>query len=136
MVHFDSMCCSFPINPKVIFYDGNFRKFYDRKFNILCRHKIQYLILRDGDYVHNQPNYNGPNMKLNNLNVNTRMNWMRHHGTLKFSPPHMNSVLFETWEVFELSSSTITHNYFKNKHLTPLSTTDIGTNHQAFIAGA
>ena len=56
---------------------------------------------------------NGPNTKLNNLYGNTRMNWMRHHETLKFTPTHMNSVPFETWEAFKLSYAQITHIAFK-----------------------
>ena len=59
-------------------------------------------MLKAGDSVHDQPNDNGPNMKLNNFYGNARMNWMRHHGTLKFTSAHMNSVLVETWEAFKL----------------------------------
>ena len=36
------------------------------------------------------------------------MNWTRKHGTLKFTPPHMNYVLVETREAFKLSSAKIT----------------------------
>ena len=65
------------------------------------------------------PNDNGPNMKLNNLYSNARMNWMRHHGTLKFTPVYMNSVLVATWEAFKLTSATITLNAFKKIHTPP-----------------
>ena len=63
------------------------------------------------------------------------MKWMRHHGTLHFSPPHMNSDLVATWEAYKPSSATITHNAFKNTHILHLSPTDIDTNHQACLAG-
>ena len=56
---------------------------------------IQSLILKAGDYVNYQPNYYGPNMKLKNFYGNSRMNWMRHHGTIKCTPANMNSVLVE-----------------------------------------
>ena len=74
-------------------------------------------------------------MKLNNFNDNARMNWTRHHGTLKFSPTHINYVLVEIWKAFKLLSATITQKYFKKTHLTPLSPQYIGTNHQYFPEG-
>ena len=85
--------------------------------------------------MHDQPNDNGPNTKLNNLYGSEIMNWMRNHGTLKFTPPHMNSVIVETCEALKISSKITTQKYFKKKHLPNLSRTDIGTNHQSFLSG-
>ena len=45
---------------------------------------------------------------LKNFHGNKIMNWTRKHGTLKFTPPHMNYVLVETREAFKLSSAKIT----------------------------
>ena len=81
--------------------------------------------------MHDQPSNNSPNINIKNLYGNARMNWMRHHGTLNFSLPHMNYVLVETWKHFKISSETITQKYSKNTHLLPLSPLDIGKNHQA-----
>ena len=97
MAHLSSMCCSFILNPQVILYDGHARDFYDRLLNTLWIHHIQNLILKASNYVHDQPNEYGPNFILINLDGNTRMNWTRKHGTLKFTMDHMNDVLFETW---------------------------------------
>ena len=116
MSHFSSMCLSSPLNPQVLFYDGHGSQFNDRALYIICRHNIQSFILKSGDSMHGQPNDNIPNMKLNNLYGNEIMNWMRHHGDLKFAPAHMNSVLIETWEDFKLPSVTITQKYFKKTH--------------------
>ena len=91
--HFASMCCSSPLNHQVLFYDGHDIHFYYRALDILRRHNIQYFILNVGDSVHDHQNDNVLNTKLNNLYGNERMNWMRHHGTLKFTPVRMNSVL-------------------------------------------
>ena len=135
MARFISMCCSSPLNPQVLFYDVRGSYFDDRELNILCKHNVQYLILKSGDYVHYQPKNNVPNKDLNNLYANTRMNWIRVHGTLKFSLPHMNYVLVETWEDFKLSSTTITQKYFKKNNFLPLSPLDIDTNHKACLAG-
>ena len=60
---------------------------------------------------------------------------MRNYGTLKFTTPNMNSALVEKWEAFKISSATITHKYFKNTHTHTLYPPDIGTKHQACLAG-
>ena len=114
--------------------DGHGSHFDDRALDILFRHNIQSFILKVGDYVHDQTNGNGPNTKLNNLYGDARMNLMRHHGTLKFTPAHMNSILVETWEAFKLSSAKITQKAFKENPPPPLSPLYTGTNHQACLA--
>ena len=85
--------------------------------------------------MHYQTNNNDPNMKLKNVDGNARMNWMSHHGTLKFTPTHMNSILVETWEAFKLSSATITQKYFNKTHLLPRYLSYISTNDQDCLAG-
>ena len=102
MSNVDSMCSSSPLNTQVILYDGHDRNFDDRALDILRRHNIQYLILKADDYVHDHPNDISSNMNLNNFYVNSIMIWMIHHGTLKFTPTHMNSVLVETLEALKL----------------------------------
>ena len=74
--------------------------------------------------MHDQKNYNCPNMKLDNFHGIARMNWTRQHGTLKFTPDHMNYFLVEMWEAFKLSSTTITYKAFK-KTPPPLSPHEI-----------
>ena len=96
IARFPSMCCSSTLNTQVLFCDFHGRIFDERALNIIRRHNIQYLISKEGDYVHDQPNDNDTKMKLKNLYGNVRMNWMMHHQTLKFSPPHMNYILVET----------------------------------------
>ena len=135
MDRFPSMCCSSPLNPQVLFYDGHDSHFDDMALDILCKNNIQYFIPKAGYSVHDQTNDNGPIVKLNNLYGNTRMNCTRDHGTLKFSTPHMNSVLVETWGAFKLSSVTITQQDFKKTNTPPLSPPDIDTNLQACLAG-
>ena len=87
-----------------------------------------------GDFVHDQPNNNGPNFKLKNMYGNTRINLMRKHVTLKFTPTHMNSVFVETWESFKPTPASTTQDYLKRTHLPPLSPPDQYTNHQDFLA--
>ena len=77
----------------MIFYDGHDIHFDYRELYIICRHNIQYFILKLGDSVNDQPNYYVPNKKLKNLYDNTIVNGMIHHVTVKFSPLHMNYAL-------------------------------------------
>ena len=84
--------------------------------------------------MHDQKNDNGQNMKLKNLYGNAIMNWMRHHGTLKFTPSQKNYVLVATWVSFKPSSEKITQNTFKRTHILPLYPPYIDTNHQDFLA--
>ena len=60
---------------------------------MLLKHNIHYFILKAGDSVHDKPDDNGPNMNQNNLYGNARMNRMRHHGTLKFTPDHCRGAM-------------------------------------------
>ena len=134
MSHFSFMCFTSPLNPQVLFYDGYGSHFDDRSLKILLKHNIQSFIIKAIYYVYDQQNDNGPNMKLNNLYGNAIMNWMRHHGTLKFTPAHMSSFLVATWEAFKISSVIINQNAFKKTHILSLSLPDIYTNQQACLS--
>ena len=93
MSHLSSICCSSPLNTQLILYDGRDVHFDDRSLNILRSHHIKDFILKVGEYLHDQPNNNGPNLNLNNIYNNSRMKWTRKNGTLKFTPAHMNAIL-------------------------------------------
>ena len=67
------MYYSYPFNTQVLLHDGHDSHFDDRVINILRSHNIQSFILNEGYSVHEQPNYNGPNFKLNNLYGGARM---------------------------------------------------------------
>ena len=67
----------------------------DRATHILQPHHISPFILKSGDSTNNQPNYNGTNLKLNRYYGIAKVKWQRHHGTIKFTASHMNSILVE-----------------------------------------
>ena len=120
MAYLPFICCSSPLNPQVLLYDGHASHFCYRELNIFWSHHIQYFILKSGDYVHDHTNDNSPNFELKNVFGNTIINFLRNHRTLKFSPSHMNDVLVETWEYLKLSSATIAQEYLNKTHLIPL----------------
>ena len=77
MSYFPSMCCSSPLNPLVLLYDGHESHFDDRELYILHIHNLQSFIIKAGDYIHEQTKNIGPNMKLNIFYGNARMNWTK-----------------------------------------------------------
>ena len=135
MSHFASMFCYSPLNTQVIFYNFHDRHFYDRALVILRKHNICLLMLRSDDSLHDQRNDNGPKTKVKNLYGNVKMNYMRHHGNLKFTPAHMNSFFVSTQEAFKLSSAKISQHAFKKTHILPLSPPETDINHQPYLAG-
>ena len=61
---FSSTCGAIKINPQVLFFDSHDSHFYDRATHILQSHHISPFILKAGDSINDQPNDNGPNLKL------------------------------------------------------------------------
>ena len=122
MSYFSSMCFYSPLDTQVLFYDGHGKHLDDREFYIPWRHNIQSFVLQAGDYVNDHPKNNGQIMKLKNLYGDSVINWMRHHGTLKFTPPHINYFLIEIWEDLKISSAKITQKYFKRTPHPPIPT--------------
>ena len=52
------------MNPQVLFFDSHDSHFDDRATHILRSHHISPIILKAGDSTNDQPNDNGPNLKL------------------------------------------------------------------------
>ena len=107
MMHFKTVCGSNKLNPKVLFYDGLERNFYERAIHILRYNHIKPFSLKAGDSGNDQPNDNGPKINLEGLYSQSRINWQRQHVTLNLKNSHMNTVLAEKWRAFQLSSDPI-----------------------------
>ena len=67
MNHFASMCFYSTLNTQVLFYDVHGIHFDDIALNIIQRHHMYYFILKEGDYLYDQPKDNGPNTKFTNF---------------------------------------------------------------------
>ena len=124
MIHFKAVCGANKLNPHVLFYDIHENHFEDRAIHILRSNHIKPFVLNMGDSGNDQPNDNGPKLKLKGICRQERMNWQRHHGTLKFTNAHMNNVLVETWRAFQISSSPAIINYFKKTNLVTITPLD------------
>ena len=131
---FSSTCGSSKMNPQVLFFDGHDSHFGDRATHILCSHHISPFILKAGDSTNDQSNDNGPNLKLKRYYSISKTKWQRQHGTMKFTPAHMNSILVEMWHLFQKKSALVIIDAFKKTKLLPPAPPDHDTNTQACLA--
>ena len=61
---FSRTCGATKINPQVLFFDGHDSHLDDRAIHLLQSHHIYPFIFKAGDSTKDQPNDNGPNLKL------------------------------------------------------------------------
>ena len=116
------------MNPQVLFFDGHDSHFDDRATHIMRSHHISQFILKAGDSTNDQPNDNGPNLMLKRYYSIVRVKWQIQHGTMKFAPAHMNSVLVEMWHLFQQQSARVIITELKKTKLLPLAPPDHDTN--------
>ena len=107
-----------------------------RAIYILRSHHIKPFILKVGNSGNDQTNHNCPNLNLQGLCGQARMNLQRHHRTLEFTTSHMNYVLVETWRVFQISSAPFIINAFNKTKLVLLTPPDENTNTQACLTAS
>ena len=84
-----------------------------------CRN-IQPFVLKAGDLIRHQPNYNGPNFKLKSIYYVAKYVWMMKYVTKKFLTHHMNSILVEALYAFNLSAGNIIRDGFSKIKVPPL----------------
>ena len=131
---FSRTCGDRKLNPQVLFFDVHDSHFDDRATHILQSHHISAFILKAGDSVNDQPNDNRPNIKLKRYYGLAKIKWQRQHGTMKFTPSHMNSVLVEMWHSFQQHSACVIIDALKKTKLLPLAPPDHNTNTQSCLA--
>ena len=133
MNQFSKIRSAYPINKKILFFEGNDSHFSDRSQTKIQK-KMQPLILKAGESINNQPNDNGPNSKLISLYKFLKAKWMLKYGTTMFKPHHRNSVLVETCEAFMVSDGNIIRYRFTTTYLPSLIPTNMITNTQACVS--
>ena len=90
---FSRTCGASKLNSQVLFFDGHNSHFDKRATHLLRSHHISSFILKAGDSDNDQPNDNGPNLKLKRYYGIAKVKWHRQHGTMKFTPSHIHYVL-------------------------------------------
>ena len=122
------------INTQVLFFGVHDSQFDDRATHILRSHHISLFILKSGDSTNDHPNDNGPNLNLKRYYGIEKLKWKRQHGTMKFTPVHMNYVFVEMWHSFRQRSASVIIDALKKTKLLPLYPPDHNTNAQACLA--
>ena len=74
MMHFKTVFGANNLNPKVLFYDGQYRHFDERYIHILHYNHIKPFVLNASDPGKHPSNDNGPNIKLEGIYGQDRMN--------------------------------------------------------------
>ena len=102
MTQFSNICGTYPVNNQILLFDGNDNHFNDGALRRMVYKNIQSFVIKSGDSINDQPNYNGPNDELKSLCNVEKSVWMIKYGTTKFSPHHMNFVLVEVRYAFKI----------------------------------
>ena len=100
-------CGASKLNPQVLFFDVHKNHFDDRATHLLRSHHISPFILKAVNSTSNQPNDNGPNLKLKRYFSIEKLKFQGHHETNKFTPAHKNSVLVEMCHLFHQQSASV-----------------------------
>ena len=98
---FSRTCEVSKINPQVLLFDGYDSHFDDRSTHLLWYHHIYPFILKAGDPTNDQPNDNGPNLKLKIYYIISKLKCKRQHGTMKFTPAHIKYVVVYMCHLFQ-----------------------------------
>ena len=69
MTQFSNVCGASPVKNQIIFFDGHDSHFDDRTLIHMKFRNIQPFILKAGDLINDQSNYNGTNFKLKSLYI-------------------------------------------------------------------
>ena len=136
MIQLSTVCGASTINNKIMFLDGHDIHFNDLDLSYMEDRNIQPFALKSGDSGNDQPNENGPNVKLKSRYNDAKVSWMLNYGMEKFLPRRMNSILVEAWGAFKVSTEKIIRDSFVKKKLPPLSPANFTTNTQACVASA
>ena len=129
-----NICGASLVNNQILIFDGHYIHFENCALRqIMCKN-IQPFVLNSGDSINYQPNDIGPNTKLNPLYNISKSSWMLKYGTQKFSPQHMNSVLVEAWNAFNMSAGNLERDIFTTTKLHPLIPPNLTTNTQECAA--
>ena len=121
---FSRTCGSIKINPQVLLFDGHDSHFDDWATHIMLSHHIYPFILKVGNYTNDQPNDNGPNLKLKRYYSISKVKWQRQLGTMKFTAAHMHSLLVETCHPFQHKSASIIIDDKKKRSYRPVPPAD------------
>ena len=72
---FSSTCGDRNINPQILFFNIHERRFYERTTHLLWYHHIYPFIIKVDNYTNDNPNDNGPNLKIKRYHGIAKVKW-------------------------------------------------------------
>ena len=80
MTQFSNLCGASPVNNQILLFGGHGSHFNNSTLRqMLCRN-IQPFVLKAGNSINDQPNDNGPNVKMKSLYNMAKAAWMLKYG--------------------------------------------------------
>ena len=111
--HFRYIYGSLVWKQQVIFFNRHEFQYDAHSFDIMTSNFIHKLILKAGNSKNSQPNYNGPTVALKAV-YNRQNNYYREmFSAKKYLPPHINTVLVETFDDYKLDVARLIVIIFK-----------------------
>ena len=98
---------------------GHDSHFGDHVLIHMYHQSIQPFIQKAGNSVSFQPNDNDPSVKLNYHCSDAKESWMLKYGMKKMLPHHMNLILVEEWDAFNVSARKFIRESFVKTTLPP-----------------
>ena len=86
MTQFSNICGASPVNNQILFSNGHGSHFDNCALKQMQKQKIHPFILKVGDSINDQLNFNGPNSTLKALYNISKAKWMLKYGTTRFQP--------------------------------------------------
>ena len=134
MNRFSAICGTSPVNNQIISFGGYYSHFDDRLLIHMEHQNIRTFLLKAGNSINDQTNYNIPNAKLKSLHNEVKYYWIMKYGTTKMLPHHMKSILVVAWDAFNMSAGKFIRDSFEKTKLHPLSPPNLTMNTQTCSA--
>ena len=127
MTHLSNLYYSSPVKNNILLFNGHASHFGDHTLRQMMYRNIQPFARKAGDSTINQPNDNGTNVKLKYLYNELKAACIMKCGTEKYLNHHMNYILEESWNTFNVSAGNIISDRFVKTKLPPPPPSDLST---------
>ena len=94
---------SSPVDHKVIVFHGQYIHFDGMGMYIIIQNHVHTFLLKYGNSINYQLNYNRPKSNLEDLYIISKSNWHLKHTNIKLSQVHMKSIIIKYWDGFKVS---------------------------------
>ena len=113
------ICGSSPTNVQIWCFDRYNAHWDPDILDYLANNNVESFFLKSNDSKNNQPYGNGYNALVKSKYNKAKLEWDNEFVSIKYSPPHMNSVIYNTWMKTQMVAAPINYSFKKTK-LVPL----------------